>query len=69
MNCEGLFHVTFKNLATTPGVLNRLLTKKITAISLAGNNKTVTTITLGTEQQQLLMDWANCLIKEAKTLL
>ncbi len=69
MNCEGLFHVTFKNLATTPGALNRLLTKKITAISLVGNNKTVTTITLGAEQQQMLMDWANCLVKEAKTLL
>ncbi|HVG15771.1 MAG TPA: hypothetical protein VM935_12450 [Chitinophagaceae bacterium] len=69
MNCEGLFHINFKNLATTPGVLNRLLTKKITAISLTGNNKSVTTITLGAEQQQQLMDWANCLVTEAKTLL
>ena len=28
MNCEGLFHVTFKNLPTTPGALQRLVTKK-----------------------------------------
>jgi hypothetical protein len=69
MNCEGLFHVTFKNLATTPGPLQKLATKKITSIMLTGNNKTVTTITLGAEQQQQLMDLIACMVKEAKTLI
>jgi len=69
MNCEGLFHVTFKNLRTTPGNLQRLITKKITAISLTGNNKSVTTITLGPQQQQELMDIITCMVNESKTLI
>ena len=69
MNCEGLFHVTFKNLRTTPGSLQRLVTKKITAISLTGNNKSVTTITLGPQQQQELMDLITCMVNESKTLI
>ncbi len=69
MNCQGLFHVTFKNLATTPSALQRLVTKKITAISLTGNNKTVTTVSLGPQQQQELMDLIACVVKEGKTLI
>lgn len=69
MNCNGLFHVTFKNLTTTPSPLKRLETKKITAISLTGNNKSITTITLGPQQQQELMDMIACLVKEGKTLI
>jgi len=69
MNCEGLFHVTFKNLRTTPGNLQRLVAKKITAISLTGNNKSVTTITLGPQQQQELMDMITCVVNESKALI
>jgi hypothetical protein len=69
MNCEGLFHVTFKNLATTPGPLQRLATKKITAITLTGNNKSITTITLGVQQQKELIDMIACMVKESKTLI
>jgi hypothetical protein len=69
MNCQGLFHVTFKNLATTPSPLQKLATKKLTAIMFTGNNNTVTTVTLGAEQQQQLMDIIACMTKEAKTLI
>jgi hypothetical protein len=69
MNCEGLFHVTFKNLATSPGPLQRLATKKITAITLTGNNKSITTVTLGAQQQQELMEMIACMVKESKTLI
>src|SRR5215203_1166058 len=69
MNCEGLFHVTFKNLRTTPGNLQRLVAKKITAISLTGNNKSITTITLGPQQQQELMDMISCMVTESKNLI
>jgi hypothetical protein len=69
MNCQGLFHVTFRNLATTPSPLQRLTTKKIISIMLTGNNNTVTTITLGEEQQKQLADIISCLVKEAKTLI
>lgn len=69
MNCEGLFHVTFKNLTTTPGPLQKLATKKITAITLTGNNKSVSAITLGVQQQQELMEMISCIVKEGKTLI
>lgn len=69
MNCQGLFHVTFKNATATPGPLQRLATKKVTAISLTGNNKMVTTISLGPQQQQQLMDMIACVVKEGKTLI
>ena len=69
MNCDGLFHVTFKNMLTTPGNLQRLVTKKITAISLTGNNKSVTTITLGSAQQQELMNLITCIVNESKALI
>jgi hypothetical protein len=69
MNCEGLVHITFRNLATTPSNLQRLLTKKVQTISLKGSNESATTITLSPEQQQLFMDMATCLVQEAKTLI
>lgn len=69
MNCEGLFHVTFKNLATTPSPLQKLATKKLTAITLVGNDKATTVVTLGPAQQQDLMDMIACIVKEGKTLI
>lgn len=69
MNCEGLAHITFRNLPTTPSPLQRLLTKKVETISIKGNGDSVTTITLSPEQQQMFMDTMNCLVQEAKTLI
>ena len=69
MNCEGLAHITFRNLATTPSNLQRLLTKKVETISIKGSNDSVTTITLSADQQQMFMNMMNCLVKEAKTLI
>lgn len=68
MNCEGLFHVIFRNGKTTPGQLTRLSTKKVEKIVFTGNNKTVTTITLTPEQQQMVLDLVGCIIKEAPAL-
>lgn len=56
MNCDGLFHINFRNLATTPSPLQKLFAKKITTISLTGTNKVPTTITLSPEQQQLVTE-------------
>ena len=69
MNCEGLFHITFKNLPTSPSPLQRLATKKITAISFTSNDKSVTTISLGVTQQQELMEMINCQVTEAKKII
>ncbi len=69
MNCEGAFHLNFRNLATTPSALDRIATKKIKNIHLAGANKTIVDIALTEDQKQKLMELASCVIKEAKTLI
>lgn len=69
MNCEGFFHVIFKNGTATPALLQKLITQKITNIIFTGNNKTQTTIGFNEEQRQVVMSLGDCLIKEAKTLL
>lgn len=68
VNCEGFFHIIFRNIAATPALLQRLITQKITSIQFTGNNKTKTTITLSPDEQHTVMNRADCLIKEAKTL-
>ena len=69
MNCEGLFHFTFRNLAGTPSSLQRFATQKVNSISFTGNNKKITLVTLNEDQKVLLMKTAACLITESKTLL
>lgn len=71
MNCEGLFHFTFRNSNASPTtLLQRMCTKKITQIIFTGNDKkqTKTTILVDPETQETLMNLANCLVNEAKTL-
>jgi len=69
MNCEGLFHFIFRNSVTPTTLLNRMMTQKITHIIFTGNNKKETTLTVGVQEQKMLMDLANCLVTEAKTML
>lgn len=70
MNCDGFFQLVFKNSRNTPTtVLQRILTRKTTQfIFTAGNGKT-NIVTLNPEDQDLLFLLANCLYKEAQTLL
>ncbi len=69
MNCDGIFHIIFKNQVTTPALLQRLLTQKITSIQFTGNNKAQTLINFSPEEQQNLMSKGDCLVKEAKKLI
>lgn len=69
MNCDGIFHLIFKNQVTTPTLLQRFITQKIISIQLSGNNKTQTVLNFSPEEQKMFMEGADCLIKEAKTLI
>ncbi len=69
MNCDGLFHITFRNTNPSPFALQNLATKKITSIRFKDNSKKETGVTLTAEQQQMFMDFINCIINEAKKLL
>lgn len=67
MNCEGLFHMTFKNMAATPSVLQRLATKKVISIKFIGRSEVE--LVFNEAQQQQLMAAINCIVTEGKTLL
>jgi hypothetical protein len=69
MNCEGLFSIAFRNVATTPTALKNLSQKKVLSIKLTGNNKQVTEFTLTEPEQAQLMSMATCIIEESKTLI
>ncbi len=69
MNCEGLFHFTFRNTPTTASALQRLATSKVSTIRLTGSNNKVIDINLKDEEKELLMKMVSCMTQEAKTLL
>ena len=67
MNCEGAFHFSFKNTATTSSWLKKMVTKKIATIKLT-NGKIETLITLNEEQKVLFQKMATCIANEGKGL-
>jgi len=69
MNCDGIFHIIFKNSAYTPSQLTRLSTKKIVAIEITGSTPKPYVISLTPEMQQNLMNLISCVTKQAKTVL
>ena len=68
MNCQGLFHFTIRNTATPNFNLQRLAAKKVKALVLT-NDKAVTSILLNADQQQALQTAADCMAKQAATLI
>ncbi len=69
MNCEGLFHIMFRNSGTTPTALQNLATKKVSSIQLTGNGKKLTNIVLSEDEKLMLMNMTMCVIKESKLLI
>lgn len=69
MNCEGAFHINFRNTLNTPSNLQRITSKKINFIRLTGNNKTITDIVFTDAQKLLLMKMATCVVTASKTLI
>jgi hypothetical protein len=69
MNCDGLFHFTFRNTDPSPSALQNLGTKKVASIRFKDNTKKEIAVTLTPEQQQIFMNQAVCIINEAKKLL
>ncbi len=69
MNCEGLFHITFRNSTITPTALQNLATKKVSSIQLSGNGKKLTNIVLSEDEKVMLINMTMCAIKESKLLI
>jgi len=68
MNCEGYFHLNFRNSPTTQTALNRLATQQVSTINFI-NGKISTLINLDENQKLVLQKMAACIAKEGKTLL
>ncbi len=69
MNCEGLFHFSFRNVVSTPTPLQKLGTQRISSIKFTGSNKKIYEVTFTGYEQQQIMDMVNCIILQSKTLL
>ena len=69
MNCDGIFHIIFKNSAYTPSQLTKLGSKKIIALQIKTSSPKPYVISLSPAQQQNLMNLVACVIKESKTVL
>ena len=69
MNCDGIFHIIFKNSAYTPSQLTKLGSKKIIGLQITSTNPKPYIINFTPAQQQILMNTISCVIKEAKTVL
>jgi hypothetical protein len=69
MNCDGLFHLNFKNQTNTPSFLQNFSNKLVSSIKYTDNTKKESVIELTGEQQLALKMLATCIINQAKTLL
>jgi len=69
MNCDGYFHVVFKNNPTTATHLQRLATQKAASFVFTNNTKKITTIILTEDQKEEIMEAAACIAEEAKKLI
>jgi len=69
MNCDGIFHFTFRNTNPTQSALQNLGSKKVSSIRFKDNTNKETSISLTEDQQQQFMDLINCMINESKKLL
>ena len=69
MNCNGLFHLTFRNTNPAQSNLQNLASRKISAIRIKDNTNKETGIEFNEEQQAMLTQQINCVMQEAKKLL
>jgi hypothetical protein len=69
MNCEGIYSVVFRNATTTPGVLQKIATLKVTSVVITANDGKKRELVLRDDEKQLLLERAACLVAEAKKLI
>ena len=69
MNCEGIFTIVFRNVATTPFALQKIAQKKVLSIVLTDNSEKEIVLSFKPEEQEWLSAKAGCIISEAKTLI
>ncbi len=68
-NCDGYFHIKYKNSATPTTVLKKLASQNTAHFVFTGTDKKETTVSLLPEQQKMLMEITACMLEEAKKLI
>ena len=69
MNCEGFFHVIFRNAQGTNSLLDRMTKRMISSMEFTDSNKEKVVIELDAEQQEKVRKAIECIVAEGKTLL
>ncbi len=70
INCNGFFHLIFKNSTTPTSVLKKLATQKVTQfIFFNDNTKQEAIITLTPDEQEWILNKAGCVVAEAQKLI
>jgi len=69
MNCDGYFHFTVKNAATTPLQVQKLGANKVTQFIFTDSDRKQLVISLLPDQQDTFMTSVNCVINESKKLI
>jgi hypothetical protein len=68
MNCDGYFHIIFKNSPTNPSLLQKMMGQKVSQVLFTGNNKKETVISFGPDQD-VFKGMLNCVVAEGKQLI
>lgn len=69
MNCDGYFHIKFRNAQGTNSILQKIGNQKVAHFIFTGNDKKEVTVSLLPDQQKLLMEATTCVINQGKTLI
>jgi hypothetical protein len=69
MNCDGYFHIVFKNTPSTSTHLQRLATQKANSFTFTNNTKKVISVLLTEDQKEEIMEAASCMAAESKKLI
>ena len=69
MNCDGYFHIVFKNTPSTSTHLQRLSTQKASSFAFTNNTKKIITVLLTEDQKEEIMEAAACIAAESKKLI
>jgi hypothetical protein len=68
LNCEGFFHIIFRNSHTENSGLRRMMEQRTSGFTF-GKGKDAIVINLTEEQRDILQKSLSCLVAEGKTLL
>lgn len=68
-NCQGYFHIIFKNQANQPATLKNLATKKVISLKFTMKDNKEKIVNLGPEEQDTFQRIVSCILESSTPLL